>query len=73
MRSEYPTGLIWGVLRNDLVDSPKVVAVSTDKGRTNAAYRQMLAAWKHGHFDESLKPVLITAELTWVPEKLPSL
>jgi hypothetical protein len=68
--SRFPTQTFWGVLRNDLVHSPVVVAITVDPRVAEKEHTRVMHWWRRGHRDQpELKPELVSAELTWVVEE----
>lgn len=67
MRSDYPTGRLWGILRHDLVHSPVVVTCSTDERHVRQVHKELTRAARHHKDPPEIFPELLCAELKWEP------
>jgi hypothetical protein len=66
-RTPYPEGVIYGVLRTDLVDAPVVVGITPDRRAAELTHRQAHRWWRRGYFNQpQLKPKLVSAQITWI-------
>lgn len=65
MRSDHPTGRIWGIKRLDLVDSPVVVTLSTNEAHVRQVHKELTRMHKHHHDPQEIYPELVSAPLSW--------